>query len=238
MPSAVLAFEASENPMEMDPEALEVWKHKAKLHMRKQARAVRASMSRAAIAARSAEITKRLSELGPLGSATRVALFHPMEGKNEVDLRAFDAALRARGARVAYPSVDPDTRDMVFRWVADLAAMDERGLGFSEPRADDPEADELDVVVVPALAVDPRGHRLGYGAGFYDRTLPKYAPPALRVAVAFDFQLVPEVPESAHDVAADWIVTDARTIQAGADAESAGMMPGGRPGDAHVPRVR
>ena len=70
------------------------------------------------------------------------------------------------------------------------------------------------MIVVPALAVDPRGHRIGYGAGYYDRTLPRFAPPAVRRAVAFDFQLVAEVPSTEGDVAVDWIVTDARALRA------------------------
>jgi 5-formyltetrahydrofolate cyclo-ligase len=68
--------------------------------------------------------------------------------------------------------------------------------------------------VVPALAVDPRGHRVGYGAGFYDRTLPRFVPPAVSIAVAFDFQLAVEVPTTEGDVAVSWIVTDARELRA------------------------
>src|SRR6185369_13454200 len=112
----------------------------------------------------------------------------------------------------AYPAIDPDTRVMTFRFVADPAAMEERGLGFREPAADAPEAEALDVIVVPALQIDARGHRLGYGAGFYDRTLPRFAPPARTIGVAFGFQLVPEVPITEGDVAVDLIVTDDRTL--------------------------
>jgi len=67
---------------------------------------------------------------------------------------------------------------------------------------------------VPALAVDPRGHRIGYGAGFYDRALPRFVPPAAAIVVAFDFQLVAEVPETPLDFAAAWVVTDTRTLAA------------------------
>ena len=66
---------------------------------------------------------------------------------------------------------------------------------------------------MPALQVDDRGHRIGYGAGFYDRTLPRFAPPARAVVVAFDFQLIPEVPVTEGDVALDIVVTDERVIE-------------------------
>jgi 5-formyltetrahydrofolate cyclo-ligase len=175
-------------------------------------------MPQAACAARSARIVERLAELEPVATARAVALFWPIEERHEVDLRAFDARLRARGTRVAYPGVDPETGAMTFRFVTDTDAMQEHGFGFREPAPSEPEAapGELDVVVVPALAVDPRGHRIGYGAGYYDRTLPRFAPPAASAAVAFDFQLVPEAPssESAGDVPVGWIVTDARTLRA------------------------
>jgi 5-formyltetrahydrofolate cyclo-ligase len=90
------------------------------------------------------------------------------------------------------------------------------GFGFREPSLDDPEAvrGEVEAVVVPALAADPSGHRIGYGAGYYDRTLPRFAPPAVAVAVVFDFQLVAEVPTTDGDVRVDWIVTDTRVMKA------------------------
>jgi 5-formyltetrahydrofolate cyclo-ligase len=70
----------------------------------------------------------------------------------------------------------------------------------------------VDLVLVPALAVAPSGHRLGYGAGFYDSLLPDVCPPAKALAVAYDFQLLVEVPTLPHDVPCDFIVTDAREI--------------------------
>src|SRR5262249_7824405 len=87
-------------------------------------------------------------------------------------------------------------------------ALSERGLGFREPDPAAPEAEALDVVVVPALQIDARGHRIGYGAGFYDRTLPRFCPPALAVGVAFSFPLIPAGPVPAGDVPLDLIVTD------------------------------
>ncbi len=69
--------------------------------------------------------------------------------------------------------------------------------------------------MVPALAVTDTDHRLGYGRGFYDVTLPDFCPPALSVVVAFDFQLLAELPVLEHDVACEVVVTDARVIRAG-----------------------
>jgi len=196
--------------------AEDVLRLRVKAELRKRMRGLRKTMPAAACAARSARIVDRLAVLAPLAGARSAALFWPIEERHEVDLRALDARLRARGLRVAYPWVDPETRDMTFRFVAHPDAMQEQGFGFREPPAQATEAapGELDVVVVPALAVDPRGHRVGYGAGYYDRTLPRFAPPAASIAVAFDFQLVPEAPDTPADVAVAWIVTDERQMSA------------------------
>ena len=177
-------------------------------------RSLRKALPASACAGRSARIADRLAALEAVDRARAVCLFWPIEDRHEVDLRPLDARLRARGARVAYPGIDPETGAMTFRFVADLEAMVEHGFGFREPPPDAPQASasELDVIVVPALAIDPRGHRIGYGAGYYDRALPGFSPPAITVAVAFDFQLVAETPNSPLDVPVAWVVTDSRSF--------------------------
>ncbi len=72
--------------------------------------------------------------------------------------------------------------------------------------------------MVPALQIDGRGHRIGYGAGFYDRTIPRFAPPALTMGVAFSFQLIAEVPITPGDVPLALVVTDERLIEPTATA--------------------
>jgi 5-formyltetrahydrofolate cyclo-ligase len=195
----------------------DVIRARVKLELRKRLRALRATTPLDACAKRSARIVERLESLAAIASARSVALFWPIVERHEVDLRPLDAILRARGVEVAYPSIHPETRVMTFRF-ASPDALAERGLGFCEPPEAAREAarGELDVLVVPAIAIDPTGHRIGYGAGFYDRTIPRFAPPAVTVGVAYDFQLVAEVPFAPHDVALSAVVTDARTLEVGA----------------------
>lgn len=221
---------------DFDPAAIAELSRRAKAALRKRARALRNSIPREAIAARSARIAARLEALPAFAAARTVALFWPIEGRNEVDLRPLDARLRAQGKRVAYPSIDPETRVMTFRFVDDPAALVERGMGFQEPDAAAPEALHLDVIVVPALQVDARGYRIGYGAGFYDRTLPRFAPPAVAAGVAFDFQLIAEVPATEHDVPLALVVTDARVLDPADPGRGEGAPPqGGEPGRPGVP---
>lgn len=179
-------------------------------------RGVRKTTPLEACASRSAKIVAALAEHSAVKVASRVALFWPMLERHEIDLRELCAMLRARSARVAYPAIDPESGDMEFRFVDDPTNLEEAGYGFLEPPRSAPTAKsgDIDVVIVPALAVDPTGHRIGYGAGYYDRTLPKYAPPAVTIAVAFDWQLVAEVPATPGDVQVDAIVTDLRVLDA------------------------
>lgn len=195
--------------------AEEMLRARVKTELRKRMRALRKALPPSACALRSSRIEERVAALEPVARARAVCLFWPIVDRHEVDLRPLDATLRGRGVRIAYPGIEPETGAMTFRFVPEPDAMEEQGFGFREPSLREPEVapGEIDVVVVPALALDPRGHRIGYGAGYYDRTLPRYAPPAVTVAVAFDFQLVAEVPESAVDVPVDWIVTDTRALE-------------------------
>ena len=193
----------------------DVLKHRVKAEIRKRLRGLRKTIPSSACAERSARLVERLEELPAVLTARNVALFWPIEERHEVDLRPLDASLRARGALVAYPTIVA-TGGMVFQRVADTAAMQEHPLGFLAPEGSTPEAD-LDVIVVPAIAIDPTGHRIGYGAGHYDRFLAT-AGAAVTIGVAFDFQLIPEVPAAAHDVTVQWIVTDRRTLRASSDA--------------------
>lgn len=195
----------------------EVIRVKVKAELRKRMRAVRKTAPPEACAERSARIVAALEGHAVVQRAKAVALFWPILARHEVDLRPLDGWLRARGCRVAYPSIDPDTGDMTFRFVDDTGALEDAGYGFAEPPRDAPAASsgDLDVIVVPALAVDTVGHRIGYGAGYYDRTLPKFAPPAVALAVAYDYQLVAEVPVTPGDVAVQWVVTDQRVLESG-----------------------
>jgi 5-formyltetrahydrofolate cyclo-ligase len=159
---------------------------------------------------------ERLSALPEVQSAVSVALFWPMEIRGEIDLRLLDEQLRHLGKRVFYPFMPgPRRAGPGFALVDEPASLAPREHEFLEPPLDAPSArgGELDVVVVPALAVSAAGHRLGYGAGFYDSVLPQFSPPALSVVVVYDFELLPELPTTEGDVACDVVVTDSRTLR-------------------------
>jgi 5-formyltetrahydrofolate cyclo-ligase len=196
--------------------AEDVLRRRVKAELRKRMRGLRKALPLQACSERSNRISERLQALAPFARARAVALFWPMLERHEVDLRPLSASLRERGLRVAFPLIDPGTGVMTFHFVEDANRMVDGASGLHEPSPEEPLAlpGTLEAIVVPTLAVDPRGHRIGYGRGYYDRTLPAFTPPASTIAVAFDFQLVAEVPNTEGDVSVGWVVTDARTLEA------------------------
>ena len=70
----------------------------------------------------------------------------------------------------------------------------------------------IDLILVPGIAFDMEGHRIGYGFGYYDKLLAK-VPKAVKIGLAFDFQVVDKIPSEAHDVSVDFIVTEERVVE-------------------------
>ena len=188
----------------------------AKVQLRKRMRALRNAHPAEALKIRNRALVARALALPAFESARSVALFFPMEERKEIDLRELDAQARRQNKRVYYPFLERRGDALVsgLRLSASLDELAERGQRFREPPPGTPEAErgEVDLLFVPALAVAPSGHRLGYGAGFYDSLLPDVCPPGRAVAVAYDFQLLMELPTLPHDVACDFVLTDARSL--------------------------
>ncbi len=121
-------------------------------------------------------------------------------------------ALRARGMRIAYPRVSgPGSLSL---HECDPGTLEPGPFGIRQPceTATALTASRVAFVIVPGVAFDRTGHRLGYGGGFYDRLLTPMQ--ASLAGIAFDGQLVDEVPVEAHDVRVHWVVTPTRTLRA------------------------
>ena len=110
------------------------------------------------------------------------------------------------GKRVAVPKVIGE--DMAFIWLDDLSAVAEGYCHIPEPIADGPIADDpTALVLMPGLAFDAQGHRLGYGGGFYDRYLASH-PQHTLVALCYDFQMFDQLETKAHDIPVDLVISD------------------------------
>lgn len=190
---------------------------RVKAELRDRMRRLRKAIGDEARAGKSAGIAARVQALSAWRDARTVMLFVPM--RTEVDVTLLERAARETGKAVTAPRMTPDGRGLEVRvWVADVPPVDSGRMGVREPPASAPPADEssIDLVVVPALALDPSGGRLGYGAGLYDSLLPRLIR-AHRVGVVFDFQLVSEVPLTAGDEPMHVVVTESRTLEVAAE---------------------
>lgn len=135
---------------------------------------------------------------------------------SEVDLRPLLAEALGRGVRVAVPEV---TTEGVFRPCVlrslEASALEPGAMGIPVPRVREAmPVESIDLVLVPGLAFDPQGRRLGRGGGFYDRFLPQLRREAFTVGVCFGVQRVPEVPVAAHDARVEWLVTASGVVAA------------------------
>lgn len=108
------------------------------------------------------------------------------------------------GKRVAVPKVYGD--EMKFIYLDDLTQVEKGYAGIPEPVADGPVAqDETALVLMPGLAFDPQGHRLGYGGGFYDKFLAS-EPNHPTLALCYEFQMLPSLETEAHDIPVDTVL--------------------------------
>ena len=189
---------------------------RAKKELRKRLLGLRKTLSVAGASERSAALVARVVEHPSFAGARTIAVFFPMESKREVDLRPLVATARWLGKAIACPWIGDGAAPLCFREVTDDDALVKTPIGAMEPRADAP-AVHVDLVLVPALAVDLEGRRLGYGGGFYDRLIMAH-PRATTIAVVFDFQILAEIPTLSHDRRVQWIASDARLVRAGEGA--------------------
>ena len=145
----------------------------------------------------------------PVEPPAVVAGFWPMA--EELDIRPLMIELINQGCQLALPVVVAKKQPLVFRAWRPGDPLEAGAFGTLQPTARRAVV-EPEVLIVPLLAVDEEGWRLGYGGGFYDRTLEalRARKRVIAVGVAFNEQIVPEVPHDPNDQRLDWLLTDKR----------------------------
>ena len=163
--------------------------------------------------AQEADLVARFDGLPGLARATTVLLY-VTAFPEEIQTRPMLDRVLGRGQALVCPRVDRRERRLRLFAVGDLDTDLVAGtLGIPEPRKTLPEVDPraIDWVLVPGLAFDPRGYRLGRGAGHYDKLLPALRPEVPCWAFCLDPQWVEELPVEPHDVPLDGVVSPSRT---------------------------
>ncbi len=159
-------------------------------------------------AARSARAGDKLLSL-PEFRAAGMVMFFVSFGSEIATLPMISRALAA-GARIAAPQTDTKAHALVPHEIRDPGRDLRPGVwGIPEPAPDCPSVplDGLEAVIVPAVAWDESGFRVGYGGGYYDRFLPQVAR-ASWIGLGFELQVLPEVPRNNQDLPVDVLVTD------------------------------
>jgi 5-formyltetrahydrofolate cyclo-ligase len=184
-----------------------------KVTLRNQMQVKLAALTAADVRAKSAAIWERLAVLPDFVGATRRLIY--VSTGMEVDTHGLIQQVLAMGGQVCVPSYDAAKKGYVpsalHDFHSDLAAG-RFAILEPKPEAVRPmEANQIDAALVPGLAFDKTGNRLGRGAGYFDRLLQSVR--GTKIALAYDFQILTEVPAEAHDARVDFIITETRVVE-------------------------
>jgi 5-formyltetrahydrofolate cyclo-ligase len=183
-----------------------------KIALRDQMRARLAKQDATDVRAKSAAIWERLSLLKEFTGATRLLVY--VSRGHEVNSQGLIRQLLAMGRQVCVPRFEAGTHGLAASELHDFDGELTTGrFGILEPKpgAIRPAAlDRIDAALVPGLAFDETGNRLGRGSGHFDRLLQQAS--GVKIALAFDFQVLDGVPAETHDVRMDFIVTETRVV--------------------------
>lgn len=180
----------------------------AKASLRDWARATRTELMRHGGAEMSAAVVALVRAAAAYRGAGTVACYRAFGSEPDLTGLADDS-----GKRFVWPRTRGGPPPRLTMHLADPfneAAWERHRFGQLEPAAGTPEVDPrgIDLVLVPGLAFDVRGHRLGYGKGYYDRLLPLLRPDAAVVGVTLEALVVPELPSEEHDFRMGYLVTE------------------------------
>jgi 5-formyltetrahydrofolate cyclo-ligase len=171
----------------------------SKADFRHEARLRRKALARADFAG----LIARHAEALDIKRGSVVGAYHAMP--DEADPSLLLARLVEMGAHIAFPRVAAKAMPLEYHLVPDGEVLAPGHYGIPEPMAHWPAVTPV-LLLVPLLAFDPRGHRLGYGGGFYDRTLAALNVPA--IGIAYAGQEVAALPHEPHDIALDGVLTE------------------------------
>ena len=173
-----------------------------KQELRKAIRARKRAMTEEEIERRSRSLCQKFLESDAYRACRTLYVYLPYN--QEVRTVPILAQALADGKQVAVPKVYGD--DMKFIVLTDLTQVSRGYAGIPEPIADEPVAeDETALVLMPGLAFDPQGHRIGYGGGFYDKFLSR-EPNHPTLALCYEFQMVEHLETEEFDIPVDTVI--------------------------------
>ncbi len=155
----------------------------------------------------SRDIQKKLKKIYAFKNAQKIGAYYPIG--SEIFTQDIIQELLSQGKEVFLPKVMGET--MEFRKICDFSSLEQGSFDIMEPKENCPTDNNLDVILVPTVGIDPSGVRLGYGHGFYDKFLVENK--TITISPILEKQIIKKIPKSEHDVLIDWIVTEDKIIQ-------------------------
>ncbi len=156
--------------------------------------------------AKSSRICQSLLSSEAYKDAHTVLIYCPF--KNEIDVLPIAVDAMNKGKSVAFPISEPNGFKLIFKTVNSLDELEEGRYGIYEPSksAEDYRNTEKSICIVPGLAFDRQGYRIGYGKGYYDRFLPDFK--GISIGLVYDDLLVDSLPRDDTDVAVDIVISE------------------------------
>ena len=160
-------------------------------------------------------VRKNLFDIEEFIDAKSVLMY--VSFRTEVDTFDQLKAILCLGKKLIVPLVNSKEKTLTLYEIKDITELEPGYMGIPEPNVNEDrkvELKEIDIVVIPGTGFDTKGNRLGYGGGYYDRLLADTGKHIPKIALAFEEQIVEDIPAEPHDMKMDIIVTDERVIRA------------------------
>jgi len=154
----------------------------------------------------SKSIQKKLKKIESFSNAQKIGAYYPI-GSEILTQDIMQEAL-SEGKEVFLPKVVG--KNIEFRKIQNFSNLEKGSFDIMEPRDECPVNNKLDVILVPTVGISPKGVRLGYGFGFYDRFLAENKIDT--ISLTLEKQIIKNIPRSDHDIIINWIVTEDRII--------------------------
>ncbi|ACV64227.1 5-formyltetrahydrofolate cyclo-ligase [Desulfofarcimen acetoxidans DSM 771] len=187
----------------------------SKSELRKRVMEDRKAIPAAEAKEKSDIIQQRVLSMDEYAKASTIMLYLDFRNEVQTDKIIIDAL--SKGKRISIPVSDVATKRLTPSQIMDYPGdLTEGTYGILEPRQEcirPLEPEDLDLIIVPGVAFDEECNRLGYGAGFYDRFLPRTRPGTVFIALAFEMQIHAKVYQQSHDCPVHYVVTENRVIK-------------------------
>ncbi len=183
-----------------------------KNELREKMRAQRRAMTATEIDTKSAAITEKLFSLECIGKAKTVCMF--LSAFNEPDTIPIAKKLWQKQCKVVVPISNTKTNTISLSYIDSLGDLCEGAYGILEPPViKNADTGDIDTVLIPGLAFDRDGGRMGFGKGYYDRFLINTN--AIKIGLCYDFQLLDNIPKESHDIPVNYIITEKEILKIG-----------------------